>query len=88
MRTTYHRSTAPAGASSTAGMLLGMASALPNPSGPLARSAGALAHRLSHGTSTRADLDAAAALLARLLDETDTGLCFDEDGLLDGEFDA
>lgn len=83
-----NRSTAPAGAVSTAGMLSSLSHSLPNPAGPLARSARALAHRLAQGTSNFADLDAAAVLLARLLDATDTGVSYDEDGLLDESFDA
>lgn len=83
-----NRSTASTTDASTAGMLSSLSHALPNPSGPLARSARALAHRLSHGTSNRDDLDDAAALLARMLDETDCGVCFDEDGLLDESFDV
>lgn len=82
-----HR-TSPAGAVSTAGMLLSLASALPDNQRALARAANRLAHRLSDGASTRADLSAASDMLARLLDETDTGICFDEDGLLDEGFDA
>lgn len=80
-------SAAPVGASSTAGLLLSLASALPAPDGALGRSARHLAHRLATGTSTSADLDAASSLLARLLDETDTGVSYDEDGLLDEGFD-
>jgi hypothetical protein len=84
---THHRASQTA--VGTAGLILSLSHTLPNPSSALARSASALAHRLSNGTSTRADHDAAAAMLARLLDETDTGLAgYDEDGLLDGEFDA
>ena len=82
------RSTAPAGAVSTAGMLSSLSHSLPNPSGPLARSAQRLAHRLANGRADRADLDAASDLLARLLDASDVGLAYDEDGLLDEGFDA
>lgn len=84
MHTRSHASTAP----SNAGLILSLVDALPNPSGPLARSARALAHRLAQGTCNTADLDETAALMTRLLDETDAGLAYDEDGLLDGEFDA
>lgn len=83
-----NRSAAPAGAVSTAGMLSSLSHSLPNPSGPLARSARALAHRLAQGTCSTADLDEAASLMTRLLDETDVGLAYDEDGLLDEGFDA
>ncbi len=86
-RNRSNHSAAPAGGSSTAGMLLSLSSALPAPDGALGRSARHLAHRLATGTSTSADLDAAAAMLSRLLDETDTGVSYDEDGLLDEGFD-
>lgn len=78
----------PVEAQSTAGLLLGLCAALPAPEGRLAHRARRLAHRLADGTSTPADRDSAAALLARLLDATDTGLPgFDAD-LLDEDFDA
>ncbi len=86
-RNRSHRPAAPVGASSTAGLLLSLASSLPAPDGALGRSACHLAHRLAQGTSNRADLDAASDMLARLLDETDVGLAYDEDGLLDEGFD-
>lgn len=81
----HNRSTAAVG---TAGLLLSLASALPAPDGALGRAARHLAHRLAQGTSNFADLDAASDLLARLLDATDTGVSYDEDGLLDEGFDA
>lgn len=83
-----HRNRAYSASASTAGMLSSLSHSLPNPNGPLARSARALAGRLSDGAGNREDHDAAAALLARLLDETDVGLAYDEDGLLDEGFDA
>lgn len=82
-----HKATVPA--LSTAGLLSSLSHALPNPAGPLGRSARALAARLSTGKAVGADHDAAAALLARLLDATDTDLSgYEADGLLDTEFDA
>lgn len=86
--TTTHRHNRATGNQGTAGLLLSLSHSLPNPTGPLARSARALAHRLAQGTSNFADLDTAAVLLARLLDATDTGVSYDEDGLLDESFDA
>ena len=84
----HKRSASPAGAASTSGLLLSLASALPAPEGAMGRAARHLAHRLSQGTSTRADLDAASDMLARLLDETDTGVAAYDADLLDEEFDA
>ena len=83
-----NRSAAPVVASSTAGLLLSLASSLPAPDGALGRSARHLAHRLAQGTCSTADLDAASDLLARLLDASEVGIAYDEDGLLDEGFDA
>src|SRR4051812_24682841 len=70
-RTMTHRllkpRTSPAGARSTASMLLSLANSLDTPRGPLGRSATAIAHRLVDGACTRADHDTAATLLCQLL---------------------
>lgn len=87
MTTTHARNRA-AGAVSQAGLILSLVGTLDNPRSPLGRRATGLAHRLSDGTATRAELDAAAAVLAQLLDATDCGLPLDGDDLLDSEFDA
>lgn len=75
----------PAGAISTAGLLLSLAGTLDQPHGPLARRAKAVAHALMAGDT---DHDTAAALLCQLLDACDAGLALDDDGLLDSGFDA
>lgn len=72
---------------STAGLLLSLASALPDPRCPIARRAARVAARLSEGASTRADRRDAANVLADLLEAADAGLPLDADGLLDGGFD-
>lgn len=82
------RTAQPSGAVSQAGLLLSLVGTLDNPRGPLGKRASGLAHRLSDGSATAAELDAAAAVLALLLDETDAGLAIDDDGLLDSEFDS
>lgn len=86
--TAKHRAHRPTGAVSTAALLLSLSNTLPNPRGPLGRRATTLAHRLSEGRASSADLDAASACLVRLLDETDTGCPIDGDDLLDSEWDA
>lgn len=86
--TTKHTHNRAAGAISQAGLILSLVGTLDNPRSPLGRRASALAHRLSDGSATSADLDAAAAVLSQLLDATDAGLPFDDDGLLDSGFDA
>lgn len=88
MTTHKNRSSRPSGAVSQAALLMSLAHCLDNPKSPLGRQAATIAHRLSDGSATSADLDAAAAVLARLLDETDAGLAIDDDGLLDSNFDA
>ena len=70
---------------STAGLLLSLSHALPNPSGALGRSARLLAHRLSAGDAGLQDV--AADMLARLLDATDETDPWDAD-LLDPDWDA
>ena len=65
---------------STAGLLLSLASQLPNPAGPLGRRARAIA---AHGS-----LDDAASVLALLLDAVDCGMAIEADGCLDDGFDA
>lgn len=88
MTTTRNRLPSASNAPTTAGMLASLSHALPNPAGALARSARALADRLADGHATPGDDLRAADMLARLLDETDTGIPgFDAD-LLDEEFDA
>lgn len=82
------RSSRPSGAISQAALLMSLAHCLGNPKSPLGRQAATIAHRLSDGSATAADLDAAAAVLARLLDETDAGMAMDDEGLLDSNFDA
>lgn len=71
----------------TAGLLLSLSAALPDPRCPIARRAARIASRLSEGASTRADRAEAANLLADLLEAADAGLALDADGLLDGGFD-
>lgn len=88
MTTHKNRSNRPSGAVSQAGLILSLVGTLDNPRSPLGRRASGLAHRLSDGSATAADLDAAAAVLARLLDETDAGMAMDDEGLLDSNFDA
>lgn len=83
---THSRQTAPE-ATSTAGMLLSLTSALPDPSGPLARRARRIASQLSDGASTRALQHRASDMLAMLLTATDVDLTYPEDGLLDEGFD-
>ena len=61
--------------------------ALPDPSCPLARRARRVADKLEHGTPSRAVHAAAADLLCDLLTLTDSGVTYDEDGLLTGDFD-
>lgn len=75
---------------STPGLLFSLANALPQRQNALARRARRLARAFSEGAPTVAHLDAAAALLARLLDAADTSseCCYPEDGLLDAEWDA
>jgi hypothetical protein len=82
----HSRQTAPE-ATSTAGMLLSLTSALPDPSGPLARRARRLARNLTLTGSTRALERTAAEVLADLLTATDVDLAYPEDGLLDESFD-
>lgn len=87
MTTTRNRPAIASSATTTAGMLSSLSHALPNPAGALGRSARALADRLADGRATPADTRLAADMLARLLEETDSGLpSFDAD-LLDEEFD-
>lgn len=81
--TAQNHHAAPAG--STAGLILSLSACLP-PSNPLARRARRLADRLEHHPS-RPLQDRASELLARLLDATDTGLAYAEEGCLDTEFD-
>lgn len=88
MKTAHSHAANQSGAVSTSGLLMSLANGLPTNMQALGRSARHLAHRLATGAPTRADLDAAAALLARLLDATDAGVAYDEDGLLDEGFDA
>lgn len=77
MHARSHASTAP----SNAGLILSLVDALPNPQGPLARRARAVA---AHGSAAQA-----GDVLALLLDATDAGLAVcDDDNLLDEEFDA
>lgn len=71
----------------TAGLLMSLASSLPDPRCPIARRAARIASRLSEGASTRADRAEAANLLADLLEAADAGLALDADGLLDESFD-
>lgn len=78
----------PMEAQTTAGLLLSLAAALPAPAGALGRRARHLAHRLADHTSSRADRDRAADLLATLLTAADPGLCVETEGLLDEDFDA
>jgi hypothetical protein len=75
---------------STAGLLLSLASALPSASSPLARRARAIAHRLSDGASERALQRRAADLLAQLLTATDCEELagYADPDCLDSEFDA
>lgn len=76
MHTRSHASTAP----SNAGLILSLVEALPNPQGPLARRARAIA---AHGSAAQA-----GDVLALLLDATDAGLTVcDDDNLLDDRFD-
>lgn len=76
MQTRSHASTAP----SNAGLILSLVDALPNPYGPLARRARAIA---AHGSAAQA-----GDMLAALLDATDAGMTIaDDDGLLDDRFD-
>jgi hypothetical protein len=82
------RTARPSGAVSQAGLLLSLVGTLDNPRGPLGKRASGLAHRLSDGSATAAELDAAAAVLALLLDETDADTSgYESEGLLDGGFD-
>lgn len=76
MHTRSHAATAP----SNAGLILSLVDALPNPFGPLARRARAVA---AYGSAAQA-----GDVLVLLLDATDAGLAYDEDGLLDEGFDA
>lgn len=70
MTTANRHSRAPE-AVSTAGLLLSLSHSLPNPGGPLARQARAVAHKLSEGGSNRALQRRAADILATLLSATD-----------------
>lgn len=87
MPTTHARNRA-SGAVSQAGLILSLVGTLDNPRSPLGKRASALVHTLSEGRATTRDLDAAAAVLAQMLDATDCGMALDDDGLLDSEFDA
>lgn len=71
----------------TAGLLMSLASSLPDPRCPIARRAARVAARLSQGSTRRVDRREAADLLADLLEAADAGLALDADGLLDGGFD-
>lgn len=71
----------------TQGLLMSLASSLPDPRCPIARRAARVARRLSLSGTTRADRAEAAELLADLLEAADAGLPLDADGLLDGGFD-
>ena len=76
MHTRSNASTAP----SNAGLILSLVDALPNPNGPLARRARAIA---AHGSAAQA-----GNVLAALLDATDAGMAVcDDDNLLDDRFD-
>ena len=72
---------------STAGLLMSLASSLPDPRCPIARRATRVAARLSEGASTRADRRDAADLLADLLSMADADLPLEADGLLTADFD-
>ena len=80
--TAHHTHTAP---TSTAGMLLSLSSMLPA-SATLCRQARRVAAKLSRPHDRSLD-HRAGDLLARLLDATDTGLTYTEDGVLDSSFD-
>lgn len=82
-----HRHPAPPDAS-TAGLLLSLVNALPNPSGPLGRRARTVAHHLATDGANRALERRAADLLADLLSATDCDLSgYSEEGLLSADFD-
>lgn len=72
---------------SQTGMLLSLASALPDPDCPLARKAHRIARKLNRGPRDRALVREASDLLADLLTRTDAGLPLEDDGLLCGDFD-
>jgi hypothetical protein len=88
MSTHRNRHSAASGAVSQAGLILSLVGTLDNPRSPLGRRASTLAHRLSEGGATTADLDAAASVISTLLDATDCGLPIDGEYLLDSGFDA
>ncbi len=69
------------------GLLMSLASALPDPDCPLARKAHRIARKLNRGPRDRALVREASDLLADLLTRTDAGLPLESEGLLDDRFD-